>query len=92
MGLEPHYGSPSDPNRLPGFLLAPDRHHKPGPSSFNTAAGPVPIMQITKDQFSPTIPAWHTRRKIGVDDGTRTHDDRHHKPGLYQLSYAHHRF
>ena len=29
-------------------------------------------------------------KKNGVDDGTRTHDDRHHKPGLYQLSYAHH--
>ena len=28
----------------------------------------------------------------GVDDGTRTHDDRDHNPGLYQLSYAHHRF
>ncbi len=27
---------------------------------------------------------------IGVDDGTRTHDDRDHNPGLYQLSYAHH--
>ena len=26
----------------------------------------------------------------GVDDGTRTHDDRDHNPGLYQLSYAHH--
>ncbi len=26
----------------------------------------------------------------GVDDGTRTHDDRNHNPGLYQLSYAHH--
>jgi hypothetical protein len=25
-----------------------------------------------------------------VDDGTRTHDDRDHNPGLYQLSYAHH--
>ncbi len=29
---------------------------------------------------------------IGVDDGTRTHDDRDHNPGLYQLSYAHHWF
>jgi integrase len=27
---------------------------------------------------------------IGVDDGTRTHDDRNHNPGLYQLSYTHH--
>ena len=26
----------------------------------------------------------------GVDDGTRTHDDRNHNPGLYQLSYTHH--
>ncbi len=25
-----------------------------------------------------------------MDDGTRTHDDRNHNPGLYQLSYAHH--
>ena len=28
----------------------------------------------------------------GVDDGARTHDDRNHNPGLYQLSYAHHNF
>ena len=27
----------------------------------------------------------------GVDDGTRTHDNRDHNPGLYQLSYAHRR-
>jgi hypothetical protein len=27
-----------------------------------------------------------------VDDGTRTHDNRDHNPGLYQLSYAHHIF
>ena len=25
----------------------------------------------------------------GVDDGARTHDNRNHNPGLYQLSYAH---
>ena len=24
-------------------------------------------------------------------DGTRTHDNRNHNPGLYQLSYSHHR-
>lgn len=29
-------------------------------------------------------------RGIGVSDGIRTHDDRDHNPGLYQLSYAHH--
>ncbi len=26
-----------------------------------------------------------------MNDGTRTHDDRNHNPGLYQLSYAHHK-
>ena len=26
-----------------------------------------------------------------MDDGTRTHDDRIHNPGLYQLSYVHHK-
>ena len=29
-------------------------------------------------------------RSIGVADGTRTHDNRNHNPGLYQLSYSHH--
>ena len=28
--------------------------------------------------------------KNGVGDGTRTHDNRNHNPGLYQLSYTHH--
>src|SRR5690554_1601917 len=27
----------------------------------------------------------------GVTDGSRTHDHRNHNPGLYQLSYSHHR-
>jgi hypothetical protein len=27
--------------------------------------------------------------RIGVDDGIRTHDNRDHNPGLYQLSYVH---
>src|SRR5699024_477461 len=31
------------------------------------------------------------KRKNGVADGTRTHDNRNHNPGLYQLSYSHHR-
>lgn len=28
--------------------------------------------------------------RYGVADGTRTHDNRNHNPGLYQLSYSHH--
>jgi hypothetical protein len=31
-----------------------------------------------------------TSAESGVDDGARTHDNRNHNPGLYQLSYAHH--
>ena len=31
------------------------------------------------------------RLKNGVTDGARTHDSRNHNPGLYQLSYGHHR-
>ena len=27
----------------------------------------------------------------GVADGARTHDNRNHNPGLYLLSYSHHR-
>ena len=26
----------------------------------------------------------------GANDGARTHDNRYHKPGLYQLSYIRH--
>ena len=29
-------------------------------------------------------------QQSGVADGTRTHDNRNHNPGLYQLSYSHH--
>ena len=29
--------------------------------------------------------------RYGVADGARTHDNRNHNPGLYQLSYSHHR-
>ena len=30
------------------------------------------------------------RLNVGVADGTRTHDNWNHNPGLYQLSYSHH--
>ncbi len=29
-------------------------------------------------------------KNLGVTDGARTHDNRNHNPGLYQLSYGHH--
>ena len=40
------------------------------------------------------VPPWEWRksskREFGVADGARTHDNRNHNPGLYQLSYSHH--
>ncbi len=30
--------------------------------------------------------------KSGVADGIRTHDNRNHNPGLYQLSYSHQKY
>ena len=32
----------------------------------------------------------HEQGNNGVADGVRTHDNRNHNPGLYQLSYSHH--
>ena len=32
------------------------------------------------------------REETGVTDGARTHDNRNHNPGLYQLSYSHRRY
>ena len=33
----------------------------------------------------------NTLWNFGVTDGARTHDNRNHNPGLYQLSYSHHK-
>ena len=53
-------------------------------------------LRVTDREHNQSIPAASTTRDVlrvtyvsGVDDGTRTHDDRDHNPGLYQLSYAH---
>ena len=50
-----------------------------------------------KLKLSPGCPQKGCRRrklliykgKNGVADGARTHDNRNHNPGLYQLSYSH---
>ncbi len=50
------------------------------------------FQNLTKGQFALNAPAplGEAGELTGVDDGTRTHDDRNHNPGLYQLSYIHH--
>ena len=44
-------------------------------------------MNLQIDKLPDSYPATES----GVDDGTRTRDGRNHNPGLYQLSYVHHR-
>ncbi len=46
-------------------------------------------MRYQAAPYSDVIPY----KGIGVNDGARTHDNRNHNPGLYQLSYIHrHKF
>ena len=45
--------------------------------------------------YTPGERSEHDKRLVsdcgnGVTDGARTHDNRSHSPGLYQLSYDHH--
>ena len=59
--------------------------------SIDISGSAILFKKNTKGQFAPTLRAQFARPgQTGVDDGTRTHDDRDHNPGLYQLSYAHH--
>src|ERR1700688_3702313 len=51
----------------------------------------VPDMLTAHKTIRTTNPTRDPATKSGVDDGTRTRDGRNHNPGLYQLSYVHHR-
>jgi hypothetical protein len=48
------------------------------------------VIQSCKDLDKSLALNLLSTTKYGVNDGTRTHDNRDHNPGLYQLSYAHH--
>ena len=59
----------------------------------NQSVRPTGITTInnrSRSSWDSTTISVNVQRENGVDDGTRTHDDRDHNPGLYQLSYAHH--
>ncbi len=58
-----------------------------GDAGFEPATPWTQTKCATKLRQSPTM---RTQGKDGVDDGVRTHDNRNHNPGLYQLSYNHH--
>ncbi len=46
---------------------------------------------VEQKQFQLDLQHLCDATKNGVNDGARTHDNRNHNPGLYQLSYAHHK-
>ncbi len=47
----------------------------------------------TKLRYSPSFNVWRNpfNQINGVANETRTRDNRNHNPGLYQLSYSHHK-
>ncbi len=47
-------------------------------------------LAILEPKSSASTNSATSAEKIGVTDGARTHDNRNHNPGLYQLSYNHH--
>jgi hypothetical protein len=70
-------------------------------SRFSDLPTTLPV-RLRARLFSAIVPSAINERKStqavkrwvlelnGVDDGARTHDNRNHNPGLYQLSYIHH--
>lgn len=55
-------------------------------------ANHVTLLPDAKSVAGPIVnPLLGPSRNDGATDGTRTHDDRDHNPGLYQLSYRRHR-
>jgi hypothetical protein len=62
-----------------------------GPKRFRPGQNGKSIVILYQHRQSKN-PASQTARGIsntGVADGARTHDNRNHNPGLYQLSYSH---
>ncbi len=47
-------------------------------------------LNLVRLPISPLPQSGNYFALIGVADGARTHDNRNHNPGLYQLSYSHH--
>lgn len=56
--------------------------------SWCPAAESNRVLNLTRVSCNPHALAGHC---LGVDDGTRTRNHGNHNPGLYQLSYVHHR-
>ena len=73
---------------------APPRGHEADPvpaTALVRAEGLEPPRLATLEPKSSVSTNSNTYAS-GVDDGARTHDNRNHNPGLYQLSYAHHSY
>src|SRR2546428_6643843 len=60
-------------------------------STALAACNPVRFIFISVARDITSGPPKRPRKGLSeVADGTRTHDNRNHNPGLYQLSYSHH--
>ena len=66
--------------RVSGF--EPETYGLEGRCSIHLSYTPREVSEHRQQVFSG--------KGIGVTDGARTHDNRSHSPGLYQLSYDHH--
>ena len=62
--------------------LEPETYGLEGRCSIQLSYTPREVSEHRQQVFSGKV--------IGVTDGARTHDNRSHSPGLYQLSYDHH--
>jgi hypothetical protein len=55
-------------------------------------AEPKPRLRPKGAEIEKALEAFASKAfNFGVADGARTHDNRNHNPGLYQLSYNHRR-
>jgi hypothetical protein len=51
--------------------------------------GPIVTVKTKKATSFTPVTFCFAAEFFGVADGARTHDNRNHNPGLYQLSYSH---
>ncbi len=81
-------------NRRPGFVFygaeGETRTLMPKRQNLNLVRLPISPLPLRGLGFHHLTLRQRQPSNDGVADGARTHDNRNHNPGLYQLSYSHH--